>query len=83
MKLRGYGLADVERRVPASADTIYEIGSLTKQFTSMAGMLLREQGRIALDDPLGKFVTGIPDIWRAVTVQQLLSHTSGIPDYEE
>ena len=84
MKLRGYGLADVERRVPASTETVYEIGSLTKQFTSMAVMLLREQGRLALDDPLGKFLTaGIPEIWKPVTLKQLLSHTAGVPDYEE
>ena len=82
-KLRGYGFADVERKVPATADTVYEIGSITKQFTSMAVMLLVERGRLGLDDPIGKFLTRIPEAWRARTIRQILSHTSGIPDYEE
>jgi CubicO group peptidase (beta-lactamase class C family) len=68
--------------VPATLDTVYEIGSITKQFTSMAVMLLREQGRVSVDDALGKYLTNIPEAWKPVTLKQLLSHTSGIPDYE-
>jgi len=83
VKMRGYGFADLEHRVPASAETVYEIGSITKEFTSMAVMLLREQGRLSLDDKLGSFLANIPEPWRPVTLKQLLSHTSGIPDYEE
>lgn len=83
VKMRGYGLANVEHRVPASADTVYEIGSITKQFTSMAVMLLREQGRLSLDDRLGSLLPEIPEPWKPVTLKQLLAHTSGIPDYEE
>jgi CubicO group peptidase (beta-lactamase class C family) len=83
VKMDGYGLANVEHHVPARADTVYEIGSITKQFTSMAVMLLREQGRISPDDQLGKFLANVPASWKPVTLRQLLAHTSGIPDYEE
>ena len=83
VKMRAYGLANVELGVPASVDTVYEIGSITKQFTSMAVLLLREQGRLSLDDRLGTHLANVPESWKAVTLKQLLSHTSGIPDYEE
>jgi len=83
VKIAGYGLANVEQRVPATADTVYEIGSVTKQFTSMAVLLLRERGRLSLEDPLGKYLADIPAAWKPVTLKQLLSHTSGVPDYEE
>ena len=83
VKLAGYGLADVERNVRATADTVYEIGSVTKQFTSMAVMLLRERGRLSLDDKLGAHLPNVPELWKPVTLKQLLAHTSGIPDYEE
>jgi CubicO group peptidase (beta-lactamase class C family) len=83
LKLRGYGLADVEQSVAANIGTVYEIGSVTKSFTSMAVLLLRERERLALDDPLGKYLPDVPDTWKPVTIRQLLSHTSGVPDYEE
>jgi CubicO group peptidase (beta-lactamase class C family) len=83
VKMRGYGLADVERRVPVTADTVFEIGSITKQFTATAIMMLVEQGSIDLADPIGKYVADLPEGWNAITIRQLLTHTSGIPDYEE
>ena len=83
VKMGGYGLANVELGVPASADTIFEIGSITKSFTSMAVLLLRERGRVSLDDRLDEYLADIPDAWKPVTIRQLLSHTSGVPDYEE
>ncbi len=82
---KGYGLADVEDRVPATADTVYPIASVTKQFTAAAVMQLVEQGRLRLSDTLGGL---LPEIrWRDprarhVTVRQLLTHTSGIPSYD-
>ena len=83
VKMRGYGFANVELGVPASADTVFEIGSVTKSFTAMAVMLLRERQRLSLDDRLDRFLADIPDAWKPVTLQQLLSHTAGVPDYEE
>jgi len=83
VKMRGYGLADVERKVPVTADTVFEIGSITKQFTATAIMMLVEQGKIDLADPIGKYLSDVPETWTAITIRQLLTHTSGIPDYEE
>ena len=76
-----YGLADVAARRPATATTIYEIGSITKQFTAAAIMKLVEQGRVKLDDDLSKFVPQFPLQGKKVTVRQLLNHTSGIHSY--
>jgi len=77
----GYGLADLEQSVPASASTLYEIGSITKQFTAASVMRLAEAGKIVLDDSIAAYVPGLPAAWRRVTVRQLLNHTSGIPSY--
>jgi D-alanyl-D-alanine carboxypeptidase len=78
--IRGYGLADLEQRVPMTDSTVVRIGSVTKQFTAALVLRLVDQGTVSLDDPLAKFV---PDFPRAaeVTVQQLLNHTSGIMSY--
>nr|WP_294169714.1 serine hydrolase domain-containing protein [uncultured Sphingomonas sp.] len=77
---RGYGFADLEQRTPVSADTVFRIGSVTKEFTAAGVLLLAERGRLSLDDRLAKFV---PDFPRAgeVTIRQLLNHTSGIRNY--
>lgn len=79
----GYGLADLEQRVPATAGTVYRIGSITKQFTAAAVLRLVEQHELALDDSIAAYVPGLPAAWRAVTVRQLLNHTSGIPSYTD
>jgi CubicO group peptidase (beta-lactamase class C family) len=73
-----YGLADLENRVPATVDTVYAIGSLTKTFTAAAVLALADDGKLSLDDPLGKFVPSFPEPGRSATVRQLLNHTSGI-----
>jgi D-alanyl-D-alanine carboxypeptidase len=81
---KGYGLADIEDHVPATAQTVYPIASVTKQFTAAAIMQLVEQGRLRLNDTLASL---LPELaWRDerarnVTVRQLLTHTSGIPGY--
>jgi len=79
--VRGFGLASVELNVPATADTVYRIGSITKEFTSAAILLLVEGGRISLDDPLTKFLPDYPAHGSAVTIRQLLHHTSGVKDF--
>lgn len=76
-----YGLADVDARRPATANSIYEIGSNTKQFTSAAIMRLVEQGRVRLDDDLSKYVPQFPLHGKKVTIRELLTHTSGIHSY--
>ena len=81
VKSKGYGLANVELAVPVTEETVFEIGSITKQFTAAAVMMLVEEGRIALDDPIGKHLSGVPEAWSAVTVRHLLTHSSGIQNY--
>ena len=78
---QGYGLANVEHRVPVTPETIFESGSLGKQFTATAVMLQAEDGKLGLADPLTKFFPDAPDTWRPITIRHLLTHTSGLPDY--
>ncbi|PAP75606.1 serine hydrolase domain-containing protein [Rubrivirga marina] len=80
---RTYGLADVELAVPVSDSTVFEIGSISKQFVAVAVMRLVEEGALGLDDPIQQHLPEIPSEWYGATVRQLLTHTSGIPDYEE
>jgi CubicO group peptidase (beta-lactamase class C family) len=77
----GFGLADTEWNVPNSPDTKFRIGSLTKQFTAMAILILAERGRLRLTDGVCSYLVSCPDRWRAITIRELLTHTSGIPDY--
>lgn len=81
VKLQGYGLANVEHDVPVTDATMFQSGSLGKQFTAAAVMLQVEDGKLALSDPLTKFFPDGPPAWRDVTVRHLLTHTSGIPNY--
>ena len=81
LKADGFGFANVEHMVPVGADTIFQSGSLGKQFTAAAVMLQVEAGRLALGDSIKKFFPDAPDTWRPITVRHLLTHTSGIPDY--
>jgi CubicO group peptidase (beta-lactamase class C family) len=78
---KGYGHANVEWQIPNTTTTKFRIGSITKQFTSMLVMQLRERGRIKLEDSLCLYVSPCPDAWQAVTIHHLLTHTSGIPSY--
>jgi D-alanyl-D-alanine carboxypeptidase len=81
--MAGWGKADLENDVPATAHTVYRIGSITKQFTASAVMQLVEQGKVRLDDSIGSYLPSLPAAWHAVTVRQLLNHTSGIPSYTD
>ncbi len=82
-KLKGYGFANLEHSVPVHADTLFQSGSLAKQFTAAGVLILVEQGKVGLDDPLSKYFANTPPSWKDIKVRNLLSHTSGIPDYEE
>lgn len=77
----GYGLADLEFEAPADAETMFRIGSVTKQFTAALVMRKVEAGALSLDDPLTKFFPGWPAPGDAVTIRHLLNHTSGIRSY--
>ena len=78
IKAEGYGLANVELNVPARPETVYKIGSVSKQFIAAGIMLLIQEGKISLDDKISKFLEGTPDTWKEITVRHLLTHTSGI-----
>jgi len=80
---RGYGIAEAEFEVPANAETMFRIGSITKQFTSAMVLRLVEQGKVSLDDASTKHVPEFATGERTVTVRQLLNHTSGIPSYTD
>lgn len=79
-KLASYGKANLELEVPVTDDLLFQINSTTKSFTSVGVLMLAEAGQLALDDPIGKHLEGLPASWRDVTIRQLLSHTSGLPD---
>ena len=81
VKAKGYGLASLELNRPVTRETVFEIGSLTKQFTAAALLMLVEDGRVALDAPLAKYLPDTPPAWDGITVRHLLTHSSGIPDY--
>lgn len=81
LQTRAYGHANLELMTPATVDTVYGIGSITKSFTALAVMMLVEDGRVNLDAAIGQYVKATPRPWRKASVRQLLSHTSGIPDF--
>lgn len=83
IKSQGYGFANLEHQVPATADTIYQSGSMGKQFTAAGILLLAEDGKLSLDDRLAKFFPEGPSSWHRITIRQLLTHTSGIKDYSD
>jgi CubicO group peptidase (beta-lactamase class C family) len=80
---KAYGLADLEWNVPMPADASFEIGSVTKQFTAAAILLLAERGRLSLDDEVTKFLPSLSTHGAHITIRHLLTHTSGIPGYTE
>ena len=83
VRAQGYGFANLELKVPVRPETIFQSGSMGKQFTAMAVMMLVEQGKLSLDDPLTKFFPDAPAPWKQVKVKNLLSHTGGFGDYPE
>ena len=78
---KGYGYANLEWQIPNTPDTKFRIGSITKQFTSMLIMQLREAGKLEIEDSVCMYVTPCPEAWKPVTIHHLLTHTSGIPSY--
>ena len=81
VKTKGYGLANIEANSAATPKTVYEIGSMTKQFTAAAVMMLVEEGKVSLDDRITKYFPDAPQAWNRITVRHLLSHTSGIQNH--
>ena len=79
----GWGMTDIENDVPATARSVYRIGSITKQFTAAAVMKFVEAGTVRLDDSIGTYLPTLPATWRGATIRELLNHTSGIPSYTD
>lgn len=82
VRAEGYGMANLEHRVRVKPETVFQSGSMGKQFTAMAVMTLVDEGKLALDDPVSKYLDA-PAEWKGITVRHLLTHTSGLGDYPE
>ena len=76
--MKGYGLANIERKIPVTPDTMFQVASTTKPFTAMAVMILVEDGKLSLDERAAKYLSWLPAVYSEVTVRQLLTHTSGV-----
>ncbi len=79
---RDFGVANVKSVAPMKADTSFEIGSLSKQFTATAVLMLCKTGKLRLDEAIGDVLPDLPSAWKSATILQILHHQSGIPDYE-
>lgn len=77
----GYGMADLERNVPITPQTVFESGSVAKQFTAASLLLLARQGKLSLDDPLRKYLPELPDYGSPVTIRHVISHLSGLREW--
>jgi CubicO group peptidase (beta-lactamase class C family) len=75
-----YGLANIQDSIAVSSKTVFTINSITKAFVGVAALQLLEEGKLKLDSPISEYLKDIPETWKSVKVQQILSHTSGIPD---
>lgn len=78
---KGYGYANLENRVPITADSVFDIGSVSKQFTAMSVVLLAQEGKLKLDDDVRKYLPELRDYGTTITIRHLLNHTSGIRDF--
>src|SRR5437879_2734548 len=78
---KGYGLADVEQNVTITAQSVFDIGSTSKQFTAASILLLEKQGKLSVNDDVRKYIPELPDYGQRITILHLLNHTSGLRDY--
>lgn len=77
---QGYGLADREQNIPNTAQTRFRLGSITKQFTAMATLIVEARGKLNVKDPICNYIADCPSTWAGIAIDHLLTHTSGIPD---
>jgi len=78
---KGYGMANFEWNIPNTPDTKFRLGSITKQFTAMTLLLLEQQGKLKLTDPVCNYVDPCPETWKPITLHQVVTHTAGIPNF--
>ena len=81
IKSTAYGFANLELKTPTKLETVFEIGSVTKQFTAACILMLEQNGKLSVDDKIGKHLSEIPSAWTNITIRHLLNHTSGIKSY--
>jgi CubicO group peptidase (beta-lactamase class C family) len=82
VRAQGYGMANVEWEVPVKPDTVFQSGSIGKQFVATAVMILVEEGEVSLEDSIQKYFPDAPESWKDISVRNLLNHTSGLAEYE-
>jgi CubicO group peptidase (beta-lactamase class C family) len=80
---RGYGMADLDHNIPITPTTVFHVASMSKQFTAASILLLVEEGKLSLDDPVRKYIPELPDFGTPITIRELLHHTSGLRDQWE
>ncbi|MGH9819356.1 MAG: serine hydrolase, partial [Pyrinomonadaceae bacterium] len=80
---KGYGMANIELNVPNAPENVFRLGSVTKQFTGMSIAMLQERGKLNVSDPMCKYISDCPDAWKAITINNLLRHTSGVTNYTD
>lgn len=80
---RGYGMANLDHDIPISPQTVFDIESMSKQFTAMSILLLARQGKLSLDDEIQEYVPELPRYQSPITIRHLIDHTSGIRDYAQ
>jgi len=81
VKTAAYGLAHLELKAPVKQITVFEIGSVTKQFTAACILILQQDGKLSVEDKISRHLENVPDSWTNVTIRHLLTHTSGIKSY--
>jgi CubicO group peptidase (beta-lactamase class C family) len=79
---RGYGLTDLDHNVPITTATVFNVGSIAKQFTGAAILMLAQDGKLSLDDPIRKYLPELPDFGVPITLRQMLPHTFGFRSCE-
>ncbi len=80
---QAYGFADSDAHIPNTTQTNFRLGSVTKQFTAMGILLLQERGKLHVQDHICLYIPDCPPLWQTITIHELLTHTSGIPDYTD
>ena len=80
---KAYGVADEEWNAHNTTTTKFRIASLSKQFTAACVLLLQERGRLKVQDPVSRYLASLPERWQSITIHQLLTHKSGVPNYTD
>jgi CubicO group peptidase (beta-lactamase class C family) len=83
VKNAAYGMANIEQNIPATSESVFSINSITKAFTGVAVMQLAEEGKLNISDPLAKHLDSLPPEWQKISIKDVMTHTSGLPDMQD